>query len=498
MPIRADDHIRALLGEPARSGAQKNRGAQPPAPSNRATTVTLQLPLKVSGGVDLERFKEWPLTPFRAGPAISEEGGCFFFRAGQVVCRSLPSGQVVWSKPIGHGAASCGFHGNEVIVSGHTGVSCLRRGDGELLWQFHAPLGPPLPTSFPEPAFRTLDLTPDGRSFSHFCLAGTRLFFRCGRQRIIALDVTSGEVLWQRAAPGAPIRSADEGAGFREHYAAHTNHVLLQTTGGECLCLAADDGRIRFRRPAPAIWAGPPIVIDSNRAVIPAEGDRIRALDLSTGKEIWSHQPAASLSLTGSAPQLKRDGAHLLVVAESNYGCELLRLDLETGKPTSRPVFLGSERIDLAASIFSDDVCVLVWTHRLVALDRADGRQRWALPLPRGATGRWHAELVNGAVLLYPDAALPPLEPGASWRRALSELAAIPTVEGLQTAGTILYHGLSRRAFLLLAVDIKAGKKVQELRVPANGARATMMWGEGRAALATEGRLDRFESTSER
>src|SRR5262249_59547813 len=124
--------------------------------------------------------------------------------------------------------------------------SRLRRSDGKLAWQFTTPSPAPLPTRFPEPDIRSVALPPKPPLFSAFSLAGSRLFFRWGTDRLLALDADTGEPLWS-------FRGANDATELSKHYLATIDQVLVQTSRGECLCMSADNGRILHPRPAPAI-----------------------------------------------------------------------------------------------------------------------------------------------------------------------------------------------------------------------------------------------------
>ena len=60
----------------------------------------------------------------------------------------------------------------------------------------------------------------------------------------------------------------------------------------------------------------------------------------------FAARPAEPGRLRG---ELRRDGDQLVVVIERNYGFELERLEIDTGRPQRTPLFVGTERIDLVA-----------------------------------------------------------------------------------------------------------------------------------------------------
>ncbi len=463
-----------------------------PDPPIVSHAIDVRLQPKPARSDELIRFREWPLGPLRdpatgkESPAVSEEGCAFFFAERQIVCRSLMTGKVVWKQAIEHDASWSVYHAEAVIVAGPNGATRLSRSDGRIAWQFTTPDPVPLPTTFPDPDFRTLAPRPNPPLFSSFCLAGSRLFFRWGEQHLLALDADTGEPLWC-------FRSANEEIGLNEHYLATIDQVLLQTTRGECLGIAADSGRVLYRKPAPAIWHGPPVLIDARRAIFPAERDQLKAIELETGNEIWSRAPENCHSLSGSAPQIRRDGSHLLVVVERNYGYDLERWTINDGRPAQRPTFIGRNRIDLAASALHADASIFMTEAAAIAIDRESGKQLWEFQLPRHSRERWQARATRSAILLYPDSALPLVDLDWLLRRARSEWEGTPSLGRLQNAANMVYHGYLRRSFPLLAIDPKAGKTIQELSFAATGPRATLLWGVNFVAVCTEGKLEVFK-----
>jgi hypothetical protein len=299
-------------------------------------------------------------------------------------------------------------------------------------------------------------------------------------------------VLWQLVAPGAPLRPANDGGGFNPHYLATADVLLLQTTAGECLGVQAGTGKILYQESAQAEWPSPPVAIDSKRAVFPADADRIKAIELESGREVWSRSPAGGPSLSGSAPQLRRDGSQLLAIVERNYGYELERFDIENGKPAQRGFFIGTDRVDLASSTFTSGAFVLICGRAACAFDRDSGKRLWEFPLPGRENESWRARPAGSMLLLFPEFARPQVDLDWLGQRAADEVTGIPSLARFQTAANMLYHGYLRRTFPLLAIDPKAGKKVQELNFPVSGPKNPLLLGE-RAAVISEGKLIRFD-----
>jgi len=144
------------------------------------------------------------------------------------------------------------------------------------------------------------------------------------------------------------------------------------------------------------------VLIDVRRAIFPGAKDELAAIELASGRKIWSRAPEGWPSLSGAALQIRRDGAHLLVIVERNYGCEFERWDIETGALMHRPILVGRERVDLAATALASDAYLFVSHSGAVAVERSTGKLRWEFPLPRAGTENWRACATRTNLVLYP------------------------------------------------------------------------------------------------
>jgi outer membrane protein assembly factor BamB len=488
-PQRADEFLNGVT--PAESKRPSRRADVAP---RAARVPDIPIPFRRSASVELAPFREWPLTPFRdpatgeEGPPADGEGRIFFGGPRRVSCRKLDTGRQAWSVEIAHDAAECGLVGDSVIVAGPDGISRLRREDGRIVWQFLPPDPIPMPTAFPGTPFRQIETWPTRESLSAFRLVGSNLYFRLGSQKLLAVDVETGRALWQFQAPGATVLTAADGAGLSEHYLATSDHLLLQSTRGELLAVAAADGRLMFSRPAPLPWPQPPLLVDATHAVY-ADGPRLHAIDLDTAAEKWSYVPTNQSSLAGEATQFRRDGADLVLLVERNYGFELERVQLADGKPDLRPQFLGRQRPDLARAAITPSLYAIPVGGEVIALNSGSGGERWTQKLPRAGNEPWRVRATRSAVILYPERALPRTDIDAATSRAARHLGGLPTLDRLQSAASMLYLGWSRRTFPLLAVSPADGRKLQELAIAAEGPSAMLVLGE-RSAVIVGGSME--------
>ena len=263
-------------------GSQRALGPPPAAP----TAPELTSKLESTWTTDLQPGRERPLRPIASANGDSvwsdDEGRCFFAVGRQIVCRSLLNGKALWTTDLKHSTDSFVLHADTLVVAGPDGITRLRRSDGAVLWTFLPADPEPIPTSLQLP-FRRLNPIVASAIFSDLRLAGSRLFLLSGGNKLFALDVESGQPLWQRLAPGAPL----SGISFGKHYLPTNDYVLVQSSAGQMFCLDASTGRLIFRRESTRIWHSDPLLLESCRALIAADGERLAALQLATGKIVW-------------------------------------------------------------------------------------------------------------------------------------------------------------------------------------------------------------------
>jgi outer membrane protein assembly factor BamB len=448
---------------------------------NDATPPAISPLLNSEKVLNLLSFHEFPLRELEISNHTASrrivDGGVFFsVRDRQITCQALNRKDSFWKKEIRHDAQAFALRADVLFVVGEMGITCLGRTNGAIIWEVLSPDPQPMPGKTPQPLYRTLAEPALPKPFSAFRLAGTRLFMLHGGQKLLALDVEAGRFLWQRWAPGAPICDPDEGAAFTENYIVTDDVVLLQTTAGRYVGVDAVTGKVLYQQKEnSALWASLPVLLDNQRAVLPLNAEHLACLELASGKILWQKPIEGWSSLAGSAPQLRRDGSHLLMMVERNFGYELERWELETGKRDLPPIFLGLDPINLANIGITAEGYVLASGKSARAFSRDNAKLTWEMPLPNSSGRAWHVQAIRGAVLVYPEEALP--EPAGRfpypWPAA--------------------YHVCMRRTFPLFVVDSKSGKVLQEFKTPVQGPRAALLLGQTQAAITVEGSIWRLK-----
>jgi outer membrane protein assembly factor BamB len=323
----------------------------------------------------------------------ADEGDCFFTidGPGTVSCREVASGKTRWDDRPADRPTWLARHGNTVVIGGSLGISRVRLADGKPLWRWSEAL---LPTE----RVRSAE-----RRFTSFHLAGCRVLALEGSRRLIALDVETGETLWERWAPGGHILAA-VGGRYGPAFWASGDRVLLQTGAGWELLDAADGHVLRSGPGDPRPWRHPPLLLDDNHLCFAPAPGQLHCLAPRTGKDVWSIKLDHVTTLTGEYPQLQGRGDTLLVLVPRSAADELCRLDPATGRTLwSREPPLGrrSRSLSLVRAAVDATSVYLAADQQLMAVSLADGKTRWRQTTAK-APGPWQVVRTRDGVLAYP------------------------------------------------------------------------------------------------
>ena len=212
---------------------------------------------------------------------------------------------------------------------------------------------------------RRLDLVP--------AVGGGRIWVADSRGRILAADLDTGRVLWERETD-LPFSGGPELAGDR---------LFLGTSGGQVLALSATDGRELWRAQLDSEVLSVPRTSGQGQVIVHTLDDTLYGLDGANGAEQWRvGYPAPVLTLRGSStPAITPSG----VVAGLSGG-KLVKLDPADGTPLWEvTVSPPSGRSELAriSDIDADPVVVgtliFVGTYNgdLAAVDLESGTILW-------------------------------------------------------------------------------------------------------------------------
>lgn len=273
----------------------------------------------------------------------------------------------VWSVNIGAGSSDEARIVTPPVVAGGIVyamdadgvISALNAGSGSLVWEFD-----------PRPE------DDDGGFGGGLAFSGNRLFAATGYGDVLALEPSSGEVVWRRALL-VPMRAAPVVSGGRVFVISYDNQTwALDGRDGEVIWQHA--GIVETARLLGAASAA----VERDTVIVPYSSGEIYALRADNGRVVWSEslsapqlgaEGLASLNTINGSPVIDRD-----VVYAVSHGGRLAALDIAT----------GSRRWDQALSgqntpwIAGDFMFVVAADGEVVCLSREKGRVRWVRALP--------------------------------------------------------------------------------------------------------------------
>jgi outer membrane protein assembly factor BamB len=253
-----------------------------------------------------------------------------------------------------------------------------------------------------------------------------------------ALDLATGEVLWQQKTGGAIVGGA----------ALADSTVYVGSSDNKLYAFDAASGASRW----PAfeaqgdIWSTP--VVDQGTVYVTSMDKRLYALDAATGQPKWA-KPFEADGAIPSTPAL--DGDRLYVGALDN---RLYAVDKATGEVAWS--FKTDNWIWCDALVADGVVYVGGLDRHVYAVDAATGEPRWARPFPAKAPVRARPAVAGGVLVVADqDGQVYGLDPATGQERWPS----IAVGSGLLANPLLIDNQvfLSARNWNLLRVDVEAG-----------------------------------------
>ncbi len=338
-----------------------------------------------------------------------------------IFLRKTHSPEPSWRRPVPVTPHWQGEHADRVVLGGPQGIVCLSSDRGEPCW-----------------LAGDLDRHAAG-PWGGFHLDSGRLYCMQGQRRLLAYDVETGRLLWEKWAPGGMLGDAVPDGRFLPGYRVMEKTLLVQLGTGRRWLLDAATGVCLHEAPAdrepwPVLsWSSgfsrssPQDRLKPELQLNPApifirEKEKLVQLDANTGEEGWNWPLPGKALRTGEPIQVLVSPDSVLVLTPTNLGLQLQRLDPRTGSPHwNKPPYLSAERLDLSGCSVDERAVYLVREQTLLALSLQDGRVLWEKPLS-GPKGTWRTLLLHGSrqkepgqtsgdtLLVYPDQV-----PAQSW-----------------------------------------------------------------------------------
>lgn len=183
-------------------------------------------------------------------------------------CLDAETGQLVWKQAVGWVWSSANVADGRVFTCGVDGyLTCLDENDGHIIWRYRTARG-----AYPEPP-----------------IEGKRVYFGSWDHFVYALDVATGQLLWQFHTGG----TMDSGAPI-----AYQGRLYLPMRGKRLCCLDAATGERIWEytidegcmNASPALWQGRLFISQSVRHGAIPVASLVRCLDAESGRIIWEHK----------------------------------------------------------------------------------------------------------------------------------------------------------------------------------------------------------------
>lgn len=307
-------------------------------------------------------------------------------------------------------------------------VRAFAPADGSTLWTFDA-----------EAAERNDRDLGGGAAFD-----GGRLYVVLGVGAVLALDAASGRELWRQSLK-APIRAAPSVAGGR---------LLVTTADNQLFALDTASGETQWRHAGlfeqAGILGGASPAIDRGLAVVAYSSGEVYALELVTGRPVWTEtvlRPRRTLAIGAISdivgdPVIDRD--RVLVAGVSG---EMVALDLARGER------LWAQQITATQMpwVAGDAAFLVTERNEVVCLLREGGGVRWVRPLetlvdpedPESGRVRWAGPVLVGErlVLASSTGQLVGVSPYTGEISGRTEMPAKVTLPPAVADGTIYFLG---------------------------------------------------------
>jgi outer membrane protein assembly factor BamB len=335
-----------------------------------------------------------PLTPCWSIPlsqketflGFSESSNCLFtYHSSSLVCREFINNEPRWVKRLADRPNWLANIGEAVLTAGPSEINMFNSADGIKLWSLSAP-------PIPWPHY------PGDGELQHFCLVGSILIFFQGQQFLFGLNVETGQVLWERQAPGASLGLPLPATRFNPHFYAGEKGVIVQTSGGEIWILDPQTGNLIFEGPYSRMpWPRPPFAVDRERVLIFPDDQSLILMSVPTGRVLWKKM-ASQPSITARAPQVLVNDRSVFQLVD---GWQLAQLSLDSGeKVWEKAIPNGPIEADLSA--MDSDCFYFVSQGKIHAWSLSSHQPLWKNELPK-LTVPWRLSITGPYLLLFPS-----------------------------------------------------------------------------------------------
>lgn len=244
----------------------------------------------------------------------------------------------LWEHTIGEGHSAIVVDGGRLYTMYRPAgmLTMIRRSQQEAVGAFDAATGNVVwEYAFDSPT-SGLNLSEGAGPHATPLIVGNLLFAAGSRTRILALDKTSGKVVWQHDLI-AELGAAQDDRGYSPSPMAYRETVIVPAGAPIASVVAFNQktGALVWKGGSFPVGPGSPVLInvDGQDQMVVTGANEIVGMDPSTGTVLWTHPHKTDWGLNISTP-VWGEGNLLLVSAAYNNGTRLLKLAQSGGKTT--------------------------------------------------------------------------------------------------------------------------------------------------------------------
>jgi outer membrane protein assembly factor BamB len=283
------------------------------------------------------------LTAQTPGPAWTQWGGPTrdFMVPSTGLASSWPAAgpRRLWTRPLGEGHSAILVENGRLYTQYRPlGVlSAVRRSQEEVIAALDAATGKTIWEHRYPSSTSGADYSEGAGPHATPLIVGNRIFAAGSRREFIALDKTTGKVLWSHDLI-KEYKAPDVDRGMANSPLLFNNTILLPIGGrGQAIGAFNPDsgallwkaGNVEYSPASPSI-----IDVDGQKQLVLFGGDRIAGLDPANGRELWSHPHKTDWGLNISTP-VWTPADHLLLFSSAyGTGSRALELRQAAGKTT--------------------------------------------------------------------------------------------------------------------------------------------------------------------
>jgi len=313
------------------------------------------------------------------GESTGDDGPRLAAAGEQVMAyRASEEGPPLWTVALGEAAQWGARVGTLVLVATPSRVVGIHAQSGELAWEHGVRAGagslPPDPFA-PSRVARSTERELSGK-IVRLGLSGDRLLLFVGDRTLLALEASTGQLIWSFRASETRLSP---------HFLVEGGRLLVQVREPNArLVLDAESGEVLHRlddEVAGSAWVADPVPLGRGRAAMALDPRTVASVDLEAGVTLWESRDRSVLPRY-DLPMLLATGDHLVVAVPG----QVSRLDPIDGDPLWTSPFgqtpfgafeahavLGVDRLYWLGTASAE--------RSLHAVDLEDGRLVWKRPI---------------------------------------------------------------------------------------------------------------------